>query len=91
MLFEELAFQSQCEIEGTIAAASRDTAQCRMATENLEQLLEWGWLEEASKGLGVTADRCWKLEVMRYAGLFTVPKANRKMRVISNGVPGNEV
>ena len=91
VLCDEEAFKRSCEIEGTEPAVQAETRFCRMADLNLQQLVRWAWLQDSETALGVTAQRSFTLVAMRYAGLFTVAKANGRMRVISNGVPGNEV
>ena len=61
-----------------------------MAPGNIRELVGWEWLELSKTAFAATPMRAVELVAVRWASLFTLPKTNGKMRVITNGIPGNE-
>ena len=73
-------FEAAFGLPGTVPDADwSKIPPLRMAQENLDELVRFGFLVAASQ------------TVMRLASLFTIRKANGKHRLIVNGIPGNEV
>ena len=89
LLFCEAAFEKECELEGMVPEPWKRCSS-RVAPGNIRELVGWEWLELSKTAFAATPMRAVELVAVRWASLFTLPKANGKMRVITNGIPGNE-
>jgi len=89
--YDEDAWSNEYELEGTQPDKGGRHAVA-MSLQNIKKLRDdWGWLKRTETAFAPTKVRSVRLVVMRYAGMFTIPKPSGLHRRITNGKAGNAV